>query len=229
MQRSSLLTSPASRPTRRVDCLSDQYFVLKVCSLCMIVGFVFGLPFFWLLLLLRNRKELHRKGPEGEPTLAAQNFDFLIGNYKPKFYLYEIAEMWRKVTAVTLTPLGLSFRAIIAAAPLHLNALCGCHRYAPTTQVTLTGLISVVAPGSMLQIIGESHTVHARARTTAQLVCLFSACKRYCPCPHDGLRVRAGVAQWQAPSALGSSPCTHAAGRLQLTTRTCSSLPPKWC
>ena len=70
----------------------------------MIVGFVFGLPFFWLLSLLRNRDELHRRGPEGEPTLAAQNFDFLIGNYKPKFYLYEIAEMWRKVAAVALTP-----------------------------------------------------------------------------------------------------------------------------
>ena len=34
--------------------------------------------------------------------------------------------------------------------------------YAPTTQVALTGLISVVAPGSMLQISGESRIVRAR-------------------------------------------------------------------
>ena len=60
---------------------------LQLGSMFMIVVFVFGVPFFWLVSLLRVRESLHRTGPEGEPTMAAQNFDFLIGAYKPKFYL----------------------------------------------------------------------------------------------------------------------------------------------
>ena len=38
----------------------------------MIVGFVFGLPFFWLVSLLKNRDIIHRRGPEGELGLVAQ-------------------------------------------------------------------------------------------------------------------------------------------------------------
>ena len=60
---------------------------LQTGSFIMIVVFVFGVPFFWLVSLLRVRESLHRTGPEGEPTMAAQNFDFLIGAYKPKYYL----------------------------------------------------------------------------------------------------------------------------------------------
>ena len=60
---------------------------LRLGSVFMIVVFVIGVPFFWLVSLLRVRESLHRTGPEGEPTMAAQNFDFLIGAYKPKFYL----------------------------------------------------------------------------------------------------------------------------------------------
>ena len=60
---------------------------LRLGSVFMIVVFVIGVPFFWLVRLLRVRESLHRTGPEGEPTMAAQNFDFLIGGYKPKYYL----------------------------------------------------------------------------------------------------------------------------------------------
>ena len=77
----------ATLATRRVDCLGTQYMALQLGSMFMIVVFVFGVPFFWLVSLFRVRKSLHRTGPEGQPTMAAQEFDFLIGAYKPKFYL----------------------------------------------------------------------------------------------------------------------------------------------
>ena len=85
---SSRFASLAARnATRRIDCLGTQFLALRLGSVFMIVVFVIGVPFFWLVSLLRVRESLHRTGPEGEPTMAAQNFDFLIGGYKPKYYL----------------------------------------------------------------------------------------------------------------------------------------------
>ena len=35
--------------TRRIDCLSTQYTTLRLASALVIVLFVFGVPFFWLV------------------------------------------------------------------------------------------------------------------------------------------------------------------------------------
>ena len=54
-------------------------------------------------------------GDGGEPTMTAQEFQFLVGSYKKEYYLWEVAEMWRKVA--------------------------------------LTGVVSIMRAGSMLQIV----------------------------------------------------------------------------
>ena len=46
----------------RVDCGSERYEGLLLLSLCMIVGFVFGLPCYWLVNLMRYREEIQREG-----------------------------------------------------------------------------------------------------------------------------------------------------------------------
>ena len=140
------------RVDMRVDCKDEEYVYLRIAAVLLCV-FVLGLPLYWLIILCRKKKKMKilccrkkkilccRKKSipdEGEAERQDQldqldqdhldqdqldqyqlvQFSFLIGSYKPEYYLWEVSEMWRKVA--------------------------------------LTGLISVVAPGSMVQIIAAS-------------------------------------------------------------------------
>ena len=114
----------------RVDCHSGEYTVLFGCAMGMGAVWVFGIPCYWLYSLRKHSDSIHKVGEQGQPSMVAQQFAFLISAYKPEYYLWEVAEMWRKVT--------------------------------------LTGVISVVSPGSIVQIITASAislmflTLHAR-------------------------------------------------------------------
>ena len=120
----------------RVDCNDGNYVLLQIAAGVLLLVFVLGLPLGWLIILCCKKKKIQccrkKSIPEG-PELQDQldhldqdqldqyqlsQFSFLIGSYKPEYYLWEVSEMWRKVA--------------------------------------LTGLISVVAPGSMVQIIAAS-------------------------------------------------------------------------
>ena len=84
----------------RINCHSTSYSVLLLAAVVMAVLFVFGLPFFWLVTLVRHREDCLKTGEDGQPSLAAQQYAFLIGSYRPKYYLWEVAEMWRKVPSL---------------------------------------------------------------------------------------------------------------------------------
>ena len=97
------------RSDSRITCESDEYEVLYGAGAVVGVLFVFGLPFFWLVQMLRHQTEM-KKGR----SIMAKHYGFLVGSYKPEFYMWEVSEMYRKVI--------------------------------------LTGVVSVVKPGSMVQI-----------------------------------------------------------------------------
>ena len=121
----------------RIDCNDGNYVVLQIAAGVLLLVFVLGLPLGWLIILCCKKKKIQccRKksipdeGPECQDQLdhldqdqldqyQLGQFSFLIGSYKPEYYLWEVSEMWRKVA--------------------------------------LTGLISFVSPGSMVQIIAAS-------------------------------------------------------------------------
>ena len=56
----------------RIDCHSTSYSVLLLAAVVMAVLFVFGLPFFWLVTLVRHREDCLKTGEDGQPSLAAQ-------------------------------------------------------------------------------------------------------------------------------------------------------------
>ena len=53
----------------RIDCESDHYDGVLILSLCMAVGFVFGLPCYWLVNLMRYREEIQREGPYNDNNI----------------------------------------------------------------------------------------------------------------------------------------------------------------
>ena len=108
-------TTSVLRADTRIDCNGATYTLIFYEAVFMSTVFVVGVPMFWLWSLRKYRDDIQAVGPDGEASVAAQQFSFLIGAYKPEFYLWEVAEMWRKVA--------------------------------------LTGLVSVVATGSMVQIM----------------------------------------------------------------------------
>ena len=106
------------RVDTRIDCNSSTYSIIFCEAVFMAVVFVLGVPVFWLWSLRKHRADIQQTGDDGEVSVAAQQFSFLVGAYQPEYYLWEVAELARKVV--------------------------------------LTGFVSVVSPGSMLQIVVAS-------------------------------------------------------------------------
>ena len=103
------------RADTRIDCNSPAYTPIWYEAAVMVVVFIVGVPLYWLHSLHKHRADIQAVGEDGEASVAAQQFSFLVGAYKPEYYMWEVAEMWRKVI--------------------------------------LTGLVSLVDPGSMVQIM----------------------------------------------------------------------------
>ena len=58
------------RVDTRVDCLSDSYTVLQMGGLAAGVLWVFGVPMWWLITLIRASEEIHHTGDEGQTSMV---------------------------------------------------------------------------------------------------------------------------------------------------------------
>ena len=75
------------RVDTRVDCNSDGYSVLLVGAIAAGVMWVFAVPLVWLVTLMRSQDDIMRTGDDGQASLAAQQYSFLIGSYTSDYYL----------------------------------------------------------------------------------------------------------------------------------------------
>ena len=71
---------PPPPPTNPgIDCNSWQYSMIYYEAALMIVIFVLGVPGFWLWSLHKHRADIQQTGDNGEVSVAAQQFSFLVG------------------------------------------------------------------------------------------------------------------------------------------------------
>ena len=62
------------RVDTRVDCAADSYTVIQMVGWLMGACWVFGVPFYWLVSLLKNKEAIQTTGEGGQATVAAQRF-----------------------------------------------------------------------------------------------------------------------------------------------------------
>lgn len=70
------------RADTRVDCASESYQAIELVGWLMGVCWVFGVPFYWLVSLMKNKEAIQTTGRGGQATMAAQRYNFLVGAYK---------------------------------------------------------------------------------------------------------------------------------------------------
>ena len=58
------------RVDTRIDCLSDSYTVLQVGGLAAGVLWVFGVPMWWLITLVRSSEEILLTGEDGQLSMV---------------------------------------------------------------------------------------------------------------------------------------------------------------
>jgi len=69
------------RADTRIDCNSSTYSVIFYEAVFMAVVFVLGVPGFWLWSLRKHRADIQQTGDDGEVSVAAQQFSFLVGAF----------------------------------------------------------------------------------------------------------------------------------------------------
>ena len=67
------------RVDTRIDCNSDGYTVLRLGAVAAAVIWLFGVPLWWLVTLIRNKDAILRTGDDGEISIMAERFSFLVG------------------------------------------------------------------------------------------------------------------------------------------------------
>ena len=70
------------RADTRVDCASESYQMVALVGWVMGVCWVFGVPCYWLVSLMKNKEAIQSTGNGGQATIAAQRYHFLVGAYK---------------------------------------------------------------------------------------------------------------------------------------------------
>ena len=69
------------RADTRIDCNSSTYSMIFYEAVFMAVVFVLGVPGFWLCSLRNHRADIQQTGDDGEVSVAAQQFSFLVGAF----------------------------------------------------------------------------------------------------------------------------------------------------
>ena len=69
------------RADTRIDCNSSTYSMIFYEAVFMAVVFVLGVPGFWLWSLRNHRADIQQTGDDGEVSVAAQQFSFLVGAF----------------------------------------------------------------------------------------------------------------------------------------------------
>ena len=77
----------------QIDCNSSGYKFFTFLALLGICAFPIGIPVLTLVGLMRNSEQAQDPDSEIYPRL-----EFLVGDYKPRFYYWDTLEMLRKVT-----------------------------------------------------------------------------------------------------------------------------------
>ena len=69
------------RADTRIDCNSSTYSMIFYEAVFMAVVFVLGVPGFWLWSMRKHRADIQQTGDDGEVSVAAQQFSFLVGTF----------------------------------------------------------------------------------------------------------------------------------------------------
>ena len=62
------------RADTRVDCAADSYMMIQLVGWVMGLCWVFGVPFYWLVSLMKNKEAIQTTGEGGQATMVAQRF-----------------------------------------------------------------------------------------------------------------------------------------------------------
>ena len=78
-----------------ITCYTDTYTAYQAYASFMVFVYPIGIPAFFALMLVRNRRELEK--PERETISDLQSFRSLWVAYRPSCYYYEIVEYGRRI------------------------------------------------------------------------------------------------------------------------------------
>jgi hypothetical protein len=79
----------------RIVCDTPEHTTAEAVATTMIVLFAFGLPVLYLALLIPQRRQLVTSSPQGDSLHV--NMGFFCKDYKPRFYWWEVVEVFRKL------------------------------------------------------------------------------------------------------------------------------------